>query len=89
MVLYCTSESKGHGSLKLSPRALEAAGVCQGRGPPSWRDLPLWPTSSAVGQPTLPCPISCESSHPFREAPFLEKNKDKHRDWGKAKATVA
>lgn len=55
----------------------------------SWRDLPLSPTSSAVGQPALPCPISCESSHPSREAPFLEKNKDKHRGRAKAKATVA
>ena len=60
------------------------------RGFASWRNFPLWPTSSTVGQPTLPYPISCESSHPFREAPFLEKTKTNTGiDWAKAKATVA
>lgn len=43
------------------------------------RDLLLWPTSSIVQPspscPTSPFPIPGESPHPFRETPFLQKQR--------------
>lgn len=72
------------GSVALSPRGLESPGGPTGQGAGSClssvRDLPLWPTPSAIGQPAPSCPdsplpIPGESSHPFREAPFLQKQR--------------
>lgn len=62
----------------LSPWGLpgQGAGSCL----PTGRDLSLWPTPSAIGQPApfrpaIPHPMPGESSHPFREAPFLQKQR--------------
>lgn len=66
------------------PGVLSRMGVSTGQGAvgclSSVRDLPLWPTPSTIGQPAPSCPdsphpIPGESSHPFREAPFLQKQR--------------
>lgn len=65
------------------PELVSRMGVGQGRAGscvPTGRALSLWPTPSAIGQaapscPASPHPIPGESSHPFREAPFLQKQR--------------
>lgn len=56
--------------------ARAGAGSCL----PTGRDLLLRPTPSAIGQPApfcpaAPHPMPGESSHPFREAPFLQQQR--------------